>query len=584
MNRTANLSPSEPRRPRIFRMHGSCYHHDEVMDAPASHTDGQLAQIAAMGFDGVWLHANLKWLAPTPLFEPYVDRITERMEAMNTVIARAKQHGIGIWLYLNEPRSFPADHSFWTAHPECRGHHHNDNHWDLGWPWAFKRQPCYTMCVSAEPVVRFLREATQSLLTAAPDLAGIVTITNSEHPTHCYSKLGRSKESGCPRCASRRRLDMPLAVLRSMWDGIRASGTGARLAAWTWSWNGLAPDPQQELLDALPPEVALLVDYERGEPVERAGVKYEIDEYAFAIAGPSHRFKQYRQACGEREIWAKLQIGATHELATMPNIPAITCLYDKVAGMRAGGVKGAMTTWTMGLRPTLNSFVAGRLLRHDGELPPRDVMLGNLAREYFDIDNDAAGRAVEAWRQFSDAIQYFPTIMSFCYHSPVNYAPAFPWKLKREGTPMARSWTPEPWGDKIEQSLGRLTMDQAICLLEELATRWSRGIEPYRRALSGGNAHAQQELSVAQACGIFYESCLGAYRFVHAVDTGQSKDTLVQLIHCEMDVCNQAIALLDGDNRLGWHDDFGYMIRPEQIRTKQAGLRQLLAELSTTPA
>jgi len=566
-------------RPRIFRVHGSQYHHDEIMEASTTHTDERLAEIAAMGFDGVWLHANLKWLAPTSLFESHVDRVAERVASLIETVQRAKQHGIGVWLYLNEPRSFPADHPFWAEHPECRGHHHNDNRWDIGWPWAFKRQPCFTLCLSAKPVVDFLCQATESLLRQVPDLAGIITITNSEHPTHCYSKLGISKPTGCPRCASRPRVEMPLTVLRAMAEGMRAADSAAQLAAWTWSWSSLAPDPQQELLDGLPAEIVLISDYERGEPVERAGVRFEVDEYAFATAGPSQRFSLYHRACGQREIWAKLQIGTTHELATMPNIPALSCLYDKIANMRRDGVRGALATWTMGLRPTVNSFVAGRLLASVGQLPDKETALIELAMDYFDIGQAAARNVVHAWNQFSDAIRYFPTTMAFCYYSPVNYAPAYPWKLQRDGTPMARSWTPEPWGDKLEQSLGSLTMAQVIRLLDELTLRWNRGIAPYRIALADGNARARQKLSVAEACGVFYESCRGAYRFALAAEQGCSNVVLADLIRGEIALCARAIQLLKDDDRLGWHDDCGWMIRPALVESKVASLKRMLSDI-----
>lgn len=567
------IAPDAPRSPRIFRVHGSVYHHDEVMEAPQSHTDARLADVADAGFDGVWIHANLKWLAPTALFEAYVDDIAQRVDALRATIDRAAAHGMGVWLYLNEPRGLPADHPFWDEHPDCAGHHHDDNRWDLGWPWPFERQPCRCMCLSSDKPVAFLREGIETLLRATPKLAGVITITNSEHPTHCYSKAGRNNPTNCERCADRPRVDMPVTVLTAMHEGFTAAGTGAQLAAWTWSWNNLAPDPQPDILNKLPRDVALVVDFERGQPVERLGLQYEIDEYAFAITGPSQRFETYQQAAGDRDVWAKLQIGATHELATMPNIPAVAALRGKVKEMRKRGIPGALATWTMGQRPTVNSFAAGRLLAAKGELPS----LEDLAMDYFNVDMSAAAQVARAWELFSEAVSYFPTTMPMCYSSPVNYAPAFEWKLKREHTRMARSWTPEPWGDHLEQSLKGMTLADVAALLERLDTIWQRGFEIYDAALRPvGSERAKQELNVAEACGLFYMSTAGVYRFTDFVEQGAGLDELAPLIEHEIAVCERAAELLDADDRLGYHDDFGYMITPALIHEKVEKLKALL--------
>ncbi len=65
----------------------------------------------------------------------------------------------------------------------------------------------------------------------------------------------------------------------------------------------------------------------------------------------------------------------------LSNLPLPGVLYDKVKAAREVGVTGALATWTMATLPTLNSFAAGRLLAHDGDLPPREAFLRALARE-----------------------------------------------------------------------------------------------------------------------------------------------------------------------------------------------------------
>ena len=66
--------------------------------------DALLAEYARMGVRGVWLQGILYQLTPFP-FDPALSTGWEaRIAALNRLIARAKRHGIGVYLYLNEPR------------------------------------------------------------------------------------------------------------------------------------------------------------------------------------------------------------------------------------------------------------------------------------------------------------------------------------------------------------------------------------------------------------------------------------------------------------------------------------------------
>src|SRR5690349_5557267 len=114
----------------------------------------------------------------------------------------------------------------------------------------------------------------------------------------------------------------------------------------------------------------------------------------------------------------------------MPNLPLPGCLYDKVAAARGAGCVGVLAVWTMGLLPTLSSFGAGHLLANPGPLPPRDRWLRWLARAYFGeaLHDPVIDSMLRAWDGFGRAIQNHPMESAFLYYSPMNYAPAYPWK------------------------------------------------------------------------------------------------------------------------------------------------------------
>lgn len=572
--------------PRIFRVHGSCYERDEVSDARHVYTDEAIASVAEMGYDGVWMHAQLRQLIPTSLFSSYEHDAPSRLDSLHHVVHQARRHGVGVWLYLNEPRTYPSDHPFWKDHPECQGHEFQQR-WNLGWQWPI-RQRSHAMCVMTEPVTAFITESIRQLFSALPELAGIITITNSEHPTHCYSKVPLKYSTNCPRCKDVARVEMPTRILHAMYQGLRQSGSPAKLAAWTWSWNALAPDPQPSLIQALPKDLSIVSDFERGEKVKLLDQDVLIDEYAFSVTGPSQRFLEYLKETRSAglPIWAKLQVSATHELATAPNIPALVTLYDKIKALRDCGGSGAMATWTMGLRVTLNSFAAGRLLAHEGQLPSRDTFLAQLARDYFDpsFSEKETNDLIAAWYAFSEAMRFFPTTMPMCYWGIMNYAPAFPWKLKREGTPLARTWEAEPWGDKLEMTTSPFSLAQIAEIFRRISSLWAQGMLAYERALQpwrGRLVRAEQEYNAAEMVLVFYRSTGNAYAFADAVDQSAPRAILEELIDNELSNCGRAIPLLERDERIGFHDDCGLMLTPYNVKQKIKGLHLLKEQLAS---
>lgn len=583
----SDLTTVKPFVPRIFRVHGSDYYGDEAIEAPRTHTDEALAAVAALGYDGVWIHVELREVAPTKLFAPYVENAAARLAALKETAQRAQRHGMRLWLYLNEPRCYPQTHPFWLDHPECRGATGSDTAiaWRRGNEWL----ETYAMCTSAAPVRQFLRESMRDLLRQVPELGGAFVITASEHHTHCYSHFGfkGKTEMDCPRCREREIWEMPPEIAAALQAGIEDAGSDALLAMWTWSWNRqMQPEQIQNLLDRLPPRVALLCDFERGQTVTRLCKPLLIDEYSFAIVGPSQQFAEYHEAIrpSGREMWAKLQVNSTHEIATAPNIPVPGTLYDKVAAARADGVSGALATWSMAIRPTLNSYAAGRLLAQAGPLPEREMFLRHLACGYFGEVNDAqTEQLVEAWQGFDEAMYQYPSLMEFVYFSPINYSPAYPWKLRRERTRMARSWTSEPWGDLLEMACSTFSLGEIGQMMDEVASRWLAALPAYEVVLepcAATHQRAREELSAARACGYFFRSCADCFLFADAVENGAPAEVLLDLIDREAETCRHALSILENDERIGWHDEVGARIaHPENVRAKIASLEKLREEV-----
>jgi hypothetical protein len=132
--------------------------------------DGYLQRLAAIGVNGVWLQGVLQKLSPLPWFAEDDGERKKRLENLRALARKAARHGIGIYLYLNEPRALPQ--KFFAQHPEIKGVSVGD-------------YAC--VCTSTAEVRDALRDAIASVLTAVPELAGFFTISASENPTNCWS-------------------------------------------------------------------------------------------------------------------------------------------------------------------------------------------------------------------------------------------------------------------------------------------------------------------------------------------------------------------------------------------------------------
>jgi hypothetical protein len=361
--------------------------------------DGYLARLAASGVDGVWLQAVLYKLAPYPWQPELSERYEERLSNLRALIARAKSHGIGVYLYLNEPRSMPL--SFFEAHPELKGVTSGD--------YA-------ALCTSVPEVRDYLTHAVASIARAAPGLAGFFTITASENLTNCWS---HHRGAECPRCGSRSPGEVIAEVNGAFQAGLDRAATGTRLIAWDWGWaDAWAP----ECIERLPAAVTLQSVSEWSIPIHRGDVASEIGEYSISEIGPGPRATRHWALARQRglPVTAKIQANITWELSAVPYIPAVENVAQHIARLREAGVDGLMLGWTLGGYPSPNLEVVAAMGR-DRDLSP-DAAMTQVAEARFGAG--LAPAVVEAWRRCSRAFAEFPYHIGTVYSAPLQVGAA----------------------------------------------------------------------------------------------------------------------------------------------------------------
>lgn len=563
---------------RIFRCGASNYYTDEILLANDTHTEGRLEKIREAGFNGIWLHAQLRDLEPGDLFKGYSDRIDERLAALTKLIGRAKRHGLGVWLYFTEPLGLNSEDPFWKTHPEVKGHFH---------PRQWVNPPgAYALCSSTPEVKRYLREGFFDLFRKTP-LAGAILITSSEHDNNCWSNVTeQNNECNCPRCGPRGPAEVIAEVITLIHDGIRDARPDARVVAWDWDWHRLVKPPFTDITERLPAEVVIMGDFERGGRIRRLNKRRIVDEYSLVYPGPSNKFrKEADYLSGKRPLWAKLQINTTHELATVPSMPMVVSLYRKFRYLREVKAAGYMATWNFACNPdTLNTHAVKKL--SSGErIPDEKAFLKRLAEEYFGT-GIRTDEVVEAWYGFYRAGLSYPLDgFGFLYCSPINFSMAYPLKLDFEGSPMPPAWTRDfsKFGDKLEDTLSGYSLKEVVELLGRLSRQWRRASALYLSAIQdGGNtANVRKESENAIIIGCCFESLYNTYRWYAWRKNKSSRNPLTsrerRLLEDEAALITKALPVLGGNPEFGFHGEHHLtMFDTKSVTAKLRDLERML--------
>lgn len=546
--------------------------------------EGLLARLAQAGVNGVWLQAVLHKLAPCPWLPERSARYAERLKNLRSLVARAKKHGIRIFLYLNEPRSMPQ--SFFTDRPQLEGVPEGDHS---------------ALCTSVPEVQEFIRNSVATICRAVPDLGGFFSISASENLTNCWSHGGGAK---CPRCSQRPPADVIAEVSRLFAEGIREGTVRVRagqsssptepdgrdahptLIAWDWGWNDAWAG---DVVKQLPAEVALQSVSEWSLPIERGGVKSEVGEYSISAIGPGPRAQRHWKIARERGLKtiAKIQAGCTWELSAVPYIPAVENVARHAENLRDANIDGLMLGWTLGGYPSPNLEVVSETLACGSA----DEAMQRVAERRF---GDAlAPAAVKAWRGFSAAFREFPYHIGVVYSGPQQVGPAN--LIWAEPTGYAATMVGFPY-DNLDAWRAVYPPEVFIQQLEKVAGGSEHSLAELRAGTAQSAATAEQrralelECGVAEAAGIHFRSAANQARFVSArtalakagdaTASTQQQAEMKRMLHNEIALARRLYELQRGDSRLGFEASNQYYYVPMDLMEKVLNCRELLARLA----
>lgn len=544
---------------------------DPLLDpALDPYPDGYLARLAASGVDGVWLQGVLTRLAPFP-WDPALSKGYEtRLRNLKNLVARARRHGVGVYLYLNEPRSCPQ--SFFAAHPELRG---------------VTEGEYSALCTSVPEVRQHLASAVETICRAAPGLAGFFTISGSENLTNCWSHY---QGKTCPRCSLRPAAEVVAELHQTFQDGIHRAGGHQRLIAWDWGWQD---DWVESIIARLPPEALFMSVSEWGMPINRGGIATSVGEYSISTVGPGERARRNWKTARDHGLraLAKVQCGNTWELSSVPYIPAVANVARHAANLRRAGVNGLMLGWTLGGYPSPNLEVVAEIGSTTGDvsLPDPETALLRVAQRR--VGDELAPHLVQAWQAYSAAFSEFPFHGSLVYNAPMQLGPANPlwgeptgYHASMVGFPYddldgwRAVYPPEVFISQFEKAASGFRA--ALAILKDAFAKKSKKLSTDQRLT------AQRELSVGGAASLHFQSVVQQARFVLArrrltaaglaAEVQSACAELEKQLKAELEAARSLHAIQTHDSRIGFEASNQYFYVPQDLAEKVLNCHDLL--------
>ncbi len=537
---------------------------DELLDEVDYYPEAYLNRLAHNGTNGLWIYTSFRALIDTPVFEQNKEEVAHRIEKLSRVVDRCARYGVKVFIFAIEPHGLKDEEA--ATHPELLGGGKSN-----GW---------HPICLRQPAAREYVIGAVEKLFRTVPDLGGFISITAGERTTTCPSVASYVH---CPRCQKFSRGENLAFCVDIIKEGIRRAGTGAEFISWTYGHRYWTEESVREYVKNAPTDVRLMQNFEDGGINIQLGKPRIAHDYWLSYVGPCDKFIATAEEAKKRgcEMWAKMQVCNSHELATVPYIPAPGILYDKYKAARELGTTGIMECWYFGNYPSQMSRASGALSFLDA-FESKDAFLFEFAARLY--GESRAQSITRAWNAFEAGYKNYPTNVMFNYYGPMHDGVVWKLQLLPKNNPLSRTWLlPDiPDGDRIGECLFRgHTLDEAITLSERIYENWQKGL-----ALLDLPEDAEF-LTLARALGILFSSGLNILRFYRLRarlgkgegDATKNLAVMRKIVLAEIENSEKMCVLCGMDSRLGYHSEAeGFKFFPEKMEDRIAWLKTLLSE------
>jgi hypothetical protein len=524
--------------------------------------EGLLSRLSKLGINGVWLQGVLYNLIPWKEVPELSANYKKRIEGLRKLVKRAAEYGIGVYLYLNEPRSMPL--KFFDSHPEWKGHTDGE---------------FAALCTSQKPVQDYLRNAVARLFYEVSELAGIITITMSENLTNCFSRAHEGK-TNCPRCKTRSLQEVIAEVNGIIAEGAKSVKPDAKILCWTWGWNqywGWTRKMVNEAIELLPAGVSVMCISEDEMPTCIGGVKGNVIDYSVSVVGPGEKSIVSWKYAAERGLStaAKVQFNNSWECSAVPYLPVMDLVDQHIRNLLNSGVSGLMLGWTLGGYPSINLELASQYYwEHDSS-----GLKDSFKLAICEFGEKAGIRVKEAWNIFSKAFKEFPFHVDVLYFAPQNFGPMN--LLYEEPTGFSATMIGFPYDD-VESWRGIYPSEIFEEQFKKLSEGWECGLDilnNLEKEIDPQKLIAFYELkNIAESTYYHFKSTYLQIAFVRQRDSlyrvedeeerGKIKCSIIDILDNEIEIAKKLHCIISKDSRIGYEASNHYYYTKQDLMEK----------------
>lgn len=560
---------------------------DELMNDIDYYPEEYLNKLAHEGINGLWLTMYFRDL-PSSLFPGRGADFERRIKKLRQTVRKCARYGIRIFIFLSEPKKFGRNPPFQPLeeteqHPELLGSAYHHHGLDLR-----------MFCTSNETGISYLKESISLIFSEVPELGGVINIMLGEDNGSCAAFETIEAEpippdDHCPLCSKRDYAEVfgeqALAFSRT----IHQYNPKAEYIGWFYAprqHDGSAFMKRlAHIAEKWPDEASIMFNFESGGTSMQLGCKRVVLDYSLAYIGPSELFKLVADTAPRTA--AKLQIGCSHEDASIPFIPVPANLYEKYSFLHDHHVSSVMQCWYFGNYPGLMNKAAGELSFEPFPKNAADFLLDLARPDWQENAETVAG----AWALFSEAYRKFPSNINFEWYGPLHQSIVWPLHLFPVDQPISPSWLlkeyPEVSGDRIGECFGYFhTLEEGLQLCGEMSQLWQKGLailEPLRELYKNDPARLK-DINLSVAVGLQMKSTFNVLQFYSLREDMffRKHDHLGKMRSIVLDEITNTLKMEElcrQDGRLGYHSEAeGFLFFPEKLLARAALLRELLTD------
>ena len=536
------------------------HNRDELLDQYDYYPDAYLNRLAHEGINGLWLTITFKDLCRTSFAPTYGQDAPQRLAKLKRTVDQCLRYGIKTYIFTIEPACFNTNDPILKEYPELAG---------AKFPGD---RICF--CPSSDTAYRYLYESVNYIFTAVPKLGGLINISFGERCTTCLSSIHSefewSKQEGtvvqCPRCSKLPHNEIIYNSISAMTAGMKAASPDAKLISWNYIPNMLDQRDWAYTLHKMPEGATAMWNFESGGEQIQLGKKRVGGDYWLSYVGPSHRFERFAKE-SPAPIGAKLQVGCSHELATVPYVPVPGLLYQKYKAMHRLGVNTVMQCWYFGNYPGIMNKAAGLLSFEDFSHSEHEF-LAELLRPYWGKHTEIVANV---YQKCSQAYSNYPLSNAVQYYGPFHDGVVWPLYCNEQNLPLAPTWqTNHPIsGDAIGESLDNHSLEEVTELARLISSQWTDAVEEMLKLKSeyANNIERIKDINLLNVLDYHFVTAYDIFKFYCERSKNCGVTPLMkEILQSQIKISLEVAELCKKDSRIGFHSEAeNYKYFPEKL-------------------